>query len=125
MEDIRPIRSEEDLSWALAEVEAYFISPPDPGTPEADRFDVLTDLIESYENRHHPIPAADPVDALAYFMEETEKSPAALGEVLGSRPRASEVLARKRRLSLEMIRRINAAWKIPAETLIQPYHLDN
>lgn len=57
-------------------------------------------------------------------MEETDKGPAELAAVLGSRPRASEVLSKKRGLSLEMIRKINAAWRIPAETLIQPYHLE-
>lgn len=122
--DIRPIKTEEDLTWALAEVEQYFVSPPTPGTAEADRFDVLTDLIEAYENRHHPVSAPDPIEALCHYMEETQKGPAELAAVLGSRPRASEVLSKKRGLSLEMIRKINAAWKIPAETLIQPYHLE-
>jgi HTH-type transcriptional regulator/antitoxin HigA len=122
--DIRPIKTKEDLTWALAEVEQYFVTPPEVGTPEADRFDVLTDLIEGYENRHHLISAPDPIQALRYFMEETDKGPAELAAVLGSRPRASEVLSKKRGLSLEMIRKINAAWRIPAETLIQPYHLE-
>ncbi len=124
MENIRPIRTEDDLTWALSEIEAYFVTPPAPGTAEADRFDVLTDLIESYEDRHHAIETPDPVDALFFYMEETHKNITELGHVLGSRPRASEVMSRKRRLSLDMIRKIHAAWKIPSDTLIQPYHLD-
>jgi HTH-type transcriptional regulator / antitoxin HigA len=124
MENIRPIRTDDDLSWALAEVEPYFVTPPAPGTAEADRFDILTDLIEAYEDRQYPIQAPDPIDALVYFMEETHKTTSELSLVLGSRPRASEVLSRKRRLSLDMIRKIHDAWKIPADTLIQPYHLD-
>ncbi|PTQ69270.1 HTH-type transcriptional regulator/antitoxin HigA [Celeribacter persicus] len=124
MDNIRPIRTEEDLTWALAEIEPYFVTPPAPGTPDADRFDVLTDLIESYEDRHHSIQAPDPVEALQFYMEETHKNITELGRVLGSRPRASEVMSRKRRLSLDMIRKIHTAWKIPSDTLIQPYHLD-
>lgn len=124
MDNIRPIRTEDDLTWALAEIEPYFVNPPVPGTAEADRFDVLSDLIEAYENRHHPISAPDPIEALKQFMEDADKSTAELAQVLGSRPRASEILSKKRRLSLEMIRKINAAWRVPAETLIAPYHLD-
>ena len=117
--DIRPIRTEDDLTWALSEVEVYFVTPPAPNTPEADRFDILTALIEHHEDRHHPINPPDPVDALVEYMAEQGKKPFELGDVLGSRPRASEVLSRKRSLSLEMIRRIHEAWGIPAWVLIQ------
>ena len=58
--DVKPIRNDADLDWALAEVEQYFDSPPAPGTPEADRFDALTDLIEAYESKHEPIDTPDP-----------------------------------------------------------------
>lgn len=58
--DVKPIRNGEDLDWALAEVEQFFDGPPAPGTPEADRFDALTDLIEAYESKHDPIDTPDP-----------------------------------------------------------------
>lgn len=85
MMDVRPIRSNDDLAWALAEVAPYFDTPPAPGTPEADRFDVLTDLIEAYEDRHFPIPPADPVDVLRFSMEQNGRSQTDLAELLGSR----------------------------------------
>lgn len=62
--DIRPIRTQDDLDWALAEISPYFDNQPRPGSPEADRFDVLADLIEAYENRHFPMPELEPVDLL-------------------------------------------------------------
>lgn len=72
--DVRPIRTEADYQWALAEIAPYFDNQPEPGTPEADRFDVLADLIEAYEDRHHPIPEADPVDLLKAHMEATGRT---------------------------------------------------
>lgn len=122
--DVRPIRTEADLTWALAEVEAYFVDPPAPGSAAADRFDVLTDLIETYENRHYPIETPDPVEAIVFYMEEAGKTASDLSVVLGSKSRASEIMARKRSLSLEMIRKIVRAWPIPAEALIAPYHVE-
>jgi len=122
--DVKPIRNDADLNWALAEVEQYFDVPPAPGTPEADRFDVLTDLIETYENKHYPIDAPDPVELIREYMTIRGFKQADLAELIGGKSRASEVLNRKRRLTLSMIQRINRAWKIPAEPLIAPYHLD-
>jgi len=124
MMDIRPIKTETDLTWALAEVERYFVNVPAPGTPEADRFDILTDLIEVYENRHHPIESLDPVETIVYFMEETGKSTSDLSAVLGSKSRASEVISRKRSLSIDMIRKLVKTWHLPAERLITPYHVE-
>lgn len=122
--DVKPIRNDADLDWALAEVEQYFDSPPTPGTPEADRFDVLTDLIEAYENKHYPIDAPDPVEMIREYMAMRGLKQADLGKLIGGKSRASEVMNRKRRLTLPMIQRINRAWRIPAEPLIAPYHLD-
>ena len=70
MSDIRPIRTEEDYEWALAEVEQYFDSEPDLGTPESDRFEILTTLIEAYEEKRWPIEPPDPVDIIKYAIEE-------------------------------------------------------
>ncbi len=76
MKEIRPIRTQADLDWALGEIEPYFDAPPAPGSEEADRFDILSDLIEAYENRTVTVAAADPIDILTFFMKTTvEHSP--------------------------------------------------
>ncbi|HBT01645.1 MAG TPA: XRE family transcriptional regulator [Citreicella sp.] len=121
--DIRPIRSQDDLDWALAEISPYFDNQPEPGTPEADRFDVLADLIEAYEDRHFPMPEVEPVDLLKAHMEATGRTQADLANLLGSRPRASEVLNRKRALTVDMIYKITSEWHVPAGCLVKPYHL--
>lgn len=122
--DIRPIRREVDYDWALAEIERYFSNVPEQGTPEADRFDVLAELIEAYENRHWAIEPADPVDTIRYRMETLGLGQSDLAQVVGSRSRASEILNRKRPLTLAMIQRLHDQWGIPADALIAPYHLD-
>jgi HTH-type transcriptional regulator / antitoxin HigA len=121
--DVRALHSEADYEWALKEVERYFEHQPAPRTPEADRFDVLATLIEAYERAHHPIPDADPIDVLQFAIEELGRSQVELAEMLGSRSRASEILKRRRPLTLDMIRKISAAWHIPLEALAQPYAL--
>lgn len=122
--DVRPIRNEADYDWALAEIEQYFDREPAPGTPEADRFEVLADLIEAYEARHWPIEPADPIEVIRYRMELGGFQTKDLAEVLGSKSRASEILNRKRAITLDMARKLHAAWGIPAEVLIRPYRLD-
>ncbi len=115
--EIKPIRTEADYEAALKEVEKLMESQP--GTPEGDRMDVLVTLIESYEAKHFPIPVPDdPVGVLEYYMESRDLSRADLVPFLGSKERVSEVLNRKRGLSLEMIRRLNAGLGIPADLLI-------
>ncbi|OWV90307.1 XRE family transcriptional regulator [Rhizobium sp. R635] len=121
--DIRPIKSAGDLEWALGEVAPYFDNPPLQGSADADRFDVLSDLIEAYENRHFPTIELEPVDFLHAFMAMTGRSQTDLGEVLGSRSRASEILHRKRALTVDMIFKLNEAWGVPAECLVKPYRL--
>lgn len=121
--DIRPIRSQADLDWALAEIAQYFDNQPELGTPEADRFDVLADLIEAYEDKHFPIPDIDPVEFIRAQMENTGRTQADLATLFGSRPRASEVLNRKRALSIDMIYKLSSEWHIPADALVKPYHL--
>ncbi len=122
--DIRPIRTEADYDWALAEIERYFEHEPQSGTIAADRFDVLSALIEAYENRHWPIDPPDPIEAIKYRMELGSFQAKDLAEILGSKSRASEVLNRKRPITLDMARRLHDAWGIPAEVLIRPYRLD-
>jgi len=123
MENIRPIRTEDDYNWALAEITRYFENEPEVGSPDGDRFDVLAALIEAYEDKHYPIEAPDPVDAIHSHMELFNLPRKALAEVIGSSPRATEVLNRKRALTLDMIFKLNKEWRIPAEILIRPYHL--
>jgi HTH-type transcriptional regulator/antitoxin HigA len=124
MMDVRPIRNEADYRWAVAEIEQYFDKEPARGTPEADRFLVLGDLIEAYEAKHWPIEHADPVEMIEYRMELGGFQTKDLAEVLGSKSRASEILNRKRPITLEMARKLHDAWGIPAEVLIRPYRLD-
>ena len=123
MEDIRPIKTEQDYDWALAEIARYFENQPDVGSPEGDRFDVLATLIEAYENDHYPISAPDPVEAIRAHMQMAGLKQVSLAEIVGSRSRASEILSRKRPLTMDMVHKLHEQWRIPAEVLIKPYHL--
>ena len=115
--EIKPIRSEADYQAALREIEK--LMDAQPGSPEGDRLDVLVTLVESYEARHFPIPEPDdPVAVLEYYMESRGLSRSDLVTYLGSKERVSEVLGRKRGLSLEMIRRLHAGLGIPADLLV-------
>ena len=121
---IRPIRNDKDHRAALAEIEKLWGAPV--GTPEGDKLDILITLVETYEERRWPLKSRrrfDPIDVLHYAIQEFGHSQAELADILGSRSRASEVLARRRLLSLEMIQKINASWKIPADLLVQPYRV--
>ena len=121
MDNIRPIRTEADYDWALAEIEQYFRVEPTPSSAEADRFDILADLIGAYEARHWPIDPPDPVEAIRYRMQTGDYSQKDLADLLGSRSRASEVLSRKRPLTVGMVYKLSTQWRIPAEALIGPY----
>lgn len=121
--DIRPIKTDADYEWALAEVTRYFEQQPEPGSMEGDRFDVLSDLIAAYEERYFPLPDADPVEALRAFLEATGRTQQDLAALLGSAPRASEVLRRKRALTVDMIGKLSKEWGIPADVLVRPYRL--
>jgi HTH-type transcriptional regulator/antitoxin HigA len=118
---LRPIRTDDDLRAALAEIERLWNAPA--GSPEADRLDVLTMLVERYEEARWQSRNFDPVDMLDYAMSDMGRSQAELASLLGSRSRASEIMARKRRLTLEMIRKISAEWSIPIALLAKPYEL--
>ncbi len=115
---IKPIRTEVDYDAALRAIEKYFDRPPRKGTSEADRFDVLATLIEAYERKRWPIDPPSPVDAIVYRMETGGYTQGDLARLLGSRSRASEVLNRKRPLTLAMIRKLSREWNIPADCLI-------
>lgn len=123
MRDIRPIRSDADLAWALAEVDPYFANEPEIGSEESDRFAVLCDLIEAYESKTIPTKPSEPIIFLKNFLDMTGRTQADLGKLFGSRSRASEVLLRKRALTVEMIGLLNREWGVPADLLVQPYAL--
>jgi len=121
--DVRPLHTERDYDWALAEVARYFETQPAPGSADGNRFEVLSILIKEYEDRHVPIPRrADPVDVLHFAIESMGKSQSELAALIG-RNRASEILNRERRLTLEMIRTISAAWHLPVEMLTGAYDI--
>ena len=117
---IRPLRSEKDYDAALAEIERYFNNPPKRGTLDADRFDLLALVIEDYERKFWPIDPPTPVDAIRYRMETGGYTQSDLGRLLGSRQRASDVLGRRRGLTMQMACKLHREWGIPAEALIRP-----
>jgi HTH-type transcriptional regulator/antitoxin HigA len=117
--NIRPIRTETDYQVALAEIERLFDATP--GTPEGDRLEVLTTLVEAYEERKYDIPLPDPIDALRYHIESRGLSTHDLEQYFESSTILTEVLNRKRALSIEMIRQLHNGLGISADVLIQPY----
>ena len=109
--NIKPIRSDDDLCAAFKRLEPIFQAQE--GTPEADEMEVLVTLIEAYEHRHFPIGPADPVEAIKFRMEQQGLTPKDLVPYIGSSGRVSEVLSRKRRLSLQMVKRLHTGLHIP------------
>jgi HTH-type transcriptional regulator/antitoxin HigA len=120
--EIRPIKTEADYEAALAEIEA--LMDAEPNTPECDKLDVLATLVEAYESEHYELPPPDPIDALEYYLESRGLSRKDLELYIGTRARVSEILNRKRPLTLPMIRRLEAGTGIPASILIQPYETE-
>ena len=116
--EVKPIRSEADYEAALAEVEKVWGAKS--GTPEGDRLDVLATLIDAYEADHYPMDPPDPIDAITFRMEQQGLSRRDLEGIIGTRTRISEVLTRKRSLSIQMIRRLHEQLGISAEVLIRP-----
>lgn len=114
---LRPLRSEADYDTAMQEYESYFDAEPQPDTEAAYRFEVLGLLLAKYEEDHYPIAPQDPAEALVQVMETKGKTQSDLAAVIGA-PRASEVLKRKRSLSLDQVRQIRAEWGVPADALI-------
>jgi HTH-type transcriptional regulator / antitoxin HigA len=124
--DIRPIRTEEDHRAALAEIDACWGALE--GTQEGDKLDVLLALVDAYEDKRWPIDLDenfDPIDVLNHAIEEWGHTQAELAEILGSHSRASQVLSRRRPLTVEMIHKMGKAWKIPADLLVRPYKIEH
>lgn len=117
--DVKPIRTKKEYKAALKEIERLFNA--EPGVPDGDRLDVLVTLVEAYEDEHYPIPLPDPIEAIFYFMESRGLTRVDLEPYIGSRARVSEILNRKRPLTLPMIQRLHSKLGIPADVLVKPY----
>ena len=116
--ELKPIRSEADYESALAEVERLWGAGS--GTADGDRLDVLATLIEVYEVQHYPMDPPDPITAIEFRMEQEGLSRKDLEPIFGTRSRTSEVLNRRRSLSIEMIRKLHDQLGISADILIRP-----
>lgn len=117
--NIKPINNEGDYQEALERLEVIFDAQP--GSPEGDELKVLAILIDNYENENFPIGMPDPISAIKFRMEQLGIKQKDLVEIIGFKSRVSEVLSKKRKLTLEMIRKLNEDLNIPTEVLIQKY----
>lgn len=116
---LKPIKTKKDYQFALERLDKIFDAKP--GTKEGDELEVLGILIEKYENANFPVDFPDPIEAIKFRMEQLGYSQSDLAEVVGLKSRASEILNRKRKLTLEMIRNLNSTLHIPTDVLIQSY----
>ena len=121
--NIKPIKTEFDYNAALCEIEQLIEA--EPNTPEGDKLDILTTLVEAYEEKHYPIDPPDPIEAIIHQMESQGLTRKDLEKYLGTRGRVSDILNRKRSLSLQMIRNLQQGLGISPEILIKPYSLDS
>ena len=116
---VKPIKSKKDYHQAMERLEMIFDAKK--GTPQGDELEVLSILIEKYEDEHFPIGLPDPIEAITFRMEQLGYNQVDLAKVVGLKSRASEILNGKRKLSLEMIRQLHDKLRIPTDVLIQPY----
>ena len=116
---VKPIRTKKDYNQALARLETIFDAKK--GSTEGDELEILGILIDRYEQEHFPIGLPDPIEAIKFRMEQLGYNQADLAKVVGLKSRASEILNKKRKLSLDMIRQLHDQLKIPTDVLIQAY----
>ncbi len=119
--NIKLIKSEQDYDRALTRLEAIFDAPAD--TPEGEEAEILALLIEHYEDQHYPIESPDPIEAIKIRLEEMDLRQSDLVGIIGGKSRVSEVLNRKRKLTVDMIRKLSIKLKLPAALLVQDYKL--
>jgi len=118
---IRPIKTEEDYNIALKRLEDIFDAKI--GTPESDELEILGLIVDDYENKHYPIEAPDPIEAIKIRMEELHLKQVDLIPEIGGKSRVSEILNRKRRLTVEMIRKLVTRLNLSSNLLIKDYQL--
>ena len=118
---LKPIKNNKAYEDALARIYGLMQKDLKQGSQQSDELEILSILVKEYENVHYAVPKATPIEAIRFRMEQMGMDESKLADVLGYRSRKSEILSGKRKLSLEMIRRLNAILHIPAEVLIQPY----
>ena len=118
---IRPIKTEQDYQAALNRLSDIFDAPG--GSQESDEADILVVMIDDYENKHYPIEAPDPIEAIKIRMEEMQLKQIDLVPEIGGKSRVSEILNRKRKLTVEMIRKLTVRLNLSANLLIQDYQL--
>ena len=116
---LKPIKTTADYSAALQRLEVIFDAQP--GSPAGDELEVLGMLIDNYEQKHFPIEYPDPIEAIKFRMEQMGYTQKDLAKIVGLKSRASEILNRKRKLTLEMIRKLHQTLGIPTQVLIQTY----
>ncbi len=116
---IRVLKTDDDYNQALKRLEEIFHSPID--SPEGDEAEILSILIEKYEDENFPIEAPDPIEAILFRMEQMDMNKKDLAEVIGYKSRVSEILNKKRKLTINMIRRLHEKLNIPYESLIANY----
>jgi HTH-type transcriptional regulator/antitoxin HigA len=117
--NIKPIKTEQDYNRALERLELIFDA--EIGTPEGDELEILGILIDKYEELHFPIDLPDPIEAIKFRMEQLGYKQNDLAKIIGLKSRASEILNRKRKLTLEMIRALHKSLNISTDVLIQTY----
>lgn len=119
--NIKPIKNQKDHLEALSEIENLWDAKKN--TPEYDKLDILITLVDAYETKHYPIDEPDPIEALKSIMDERNMRSVDLGNLIGGRSRATEILNRKRKLTLEMIRKIHQNLGIPTDILVKEYKI--
>ena len=117
--EIKPIKNQNDYNQALERLEVIFDAKMN--TPEGDELEVLGILIDQYENKNFQLDLPDPIEAIKFRMEQMGYNQKDLAKIVGLKSRASEILNRKRKLSLEMIRQLHEKLHIPTDVLIQAY----
>ncbi|NDV14623.1 transcriptional regulator [Muricauda sp. TY007] len=118
---IKPIKSEQDYKRALERLEMIFDSAA--STKEGDEAEILSILIENYENQYYPIEAPDPIEAIKIRMEEMNLKQKDLVGIIGGKSRVSEILNKKKRLTVDMIRELERILHISASVLVNNYKL--
>ncbi len=113
---IKPIKTGRDYRKALKEIDNLWDAKPN--TSMGDRLDVLVTLVEAYEQKHYKVDPPDPIEAIKFRMEQLDLKPSDLAKILGGRSRVSEVLNKKRKLTVEMMRSLRKHLAIPAESLL-------